>query len=137
MLANLLFLLCLSLLSTHTHGFRLPRRTPTVTPRSSSTTRLYSSPPTTTSNDIGQRVGIVGAGAIALGTAALLHQAHHQAMLWSPSGRPLEPEFTQTGAVPDSTFSCPSKNWPNKTPFFYWHSPPMATNPSSMPLHPI
>lgn len=32
------------------------------------------------------RIGIVGAGSIALGTAALLHQNRFAAMLWSPSG---------------------------------------------------
>ena len=33
------------------------------------------------------RVGIVGAGAIALGSAARLHLVGHDAMIWSPSGR--------------------------------------------------
>lgn len=32
------------------------------------------------------RIGIAGAGSIALGTAAALHQNGHVAMLWSPSG---------------------------------------------------
>jgi opine dehydrogenase len=32
------------------------------------------------------RVGIAGAGAIAFGTAAVLHDAGHDPMLWSPSG---------------------------------------------------
>jgi opine dehydrogenase len=32
------------------------------------------------------RVGILGAGAIAYGTAALLERSGHQALLWSPSG---------------------------------------------------
>jgi len=32
------------------------------------------------------RVGIVGAGSIAFGTAALLEQQGHRACLWSPSG---------------------------------------------------
>ncbi|WP_298918435.1 NAD/NADP octopine/nopaline dehydrogenase family protein [uncultured Roseobacter sp.] len=32
------------------------------------------------------RIGIAGAGAVALGTAALLHKQGHQPMLWSPSG---------------------------------------------------
>jgi opine dehydrogenase len=32
------------------------------------------------------RAGIVGAGSIAFGTACLLEQMGHQAMLWSPSG---------------------------------------------------
>ena len=45
-------------------------------------------PPPLDNNDnadgSGMRVGIVGAGAIALATAALLHQAGHEAMLWSP-----------------------------------------------------
>lgn len=33
-----------------------------------------------------KRIGIVGAGSIAFGTAALLHQKGHVPMLWSPSG---------------------------------------------------
>ncbi len=33
------------------------------------------------------RIGIVGAGAIALGTAALLHRNQHVPVLWSPSGK--------------------------------------------------
>lgn len=32
------------------------------------------------------KVGIAGAGSIAFGTAALLHQTGHEPMLWSPSG---------------------------------------------------
>lgn len=36
------------------------------------------------------RIGIVGAGSIALGTAALLHQNRHVPVLWSPSGRSTE-----------------------------------------------
>lgn len=32
------------------------------------------------------RVGIVGAGSVAFGTAALLHEQRHAPMLWSPSG---------------------------------------------------
>ena len=34
----------------------------------------------------GKRIGIAGAGSIAFGTAALLHQQGHVPMLWSPSG---------------------------------------------------
>lgn len=49
------------------------------------------------------RVGIVGAGAIALGTAALLN---NNAMIWSPSGRDLETIFTVTGAIEDTAFTC-------------------------------
>ena len=33
------------------------------------------------------RVSILGAGAIAYGTAALLADAGHEAWLWSPSGK--------------------------------------------------
>ena len=33
-----------------------------------------------------KRVGLAGAGSIAFGTAALLHEAGHDPMLWSPSG---------------------------------------------------
>ena len=33
------------------------------------------------------RVSILGAGAIAYGTAVLLAKAGHEAVLWSPSGR--------------------------------------------------
>ena len=32
------------------------------------------------------RVGVAGAGAVALGTAALLHEGGHEPVLWSPSG---------------------------------------------------
>lgn len=49
------------------------------------------------------RVGIVGAGAIALGTAAFLN---NNAMLWSPSGRDLANEFFVTGAIEDTLFTC-------------------------------
>ena len=67
--------------------------TTTTTARRVSTTNLYN-----------HRVGIVGAGAIALGTAAVLN---NHAMLWSPSGRTLSSlEFLVTGAIPDTTFPC-------------------------------
>ena len=33
------------------------------------------------------KVGIVGAGSVAMGTAALLHENGHEPMLWSPSGK--------------------------------------------------
>ncbi|GAX19506.1 hypothetical protein FisN_19Hh081 [Fistulifera solaris] len=49
------------------------------------------------------RVGIIGTGAVALGTAAFLN---NNAMLWSPSGRPLSTEFFVTGALEDSSFTC-------------------------------
>ncbi|MGA0768860.1 MAG: NAD/NADP octopine/nopaline dehydrogenase family protein [bacterium] len=48
------------------------------------------------------RVGIAGAGSIALGTAALLAQRGHQPMLWSPSGRGtdgLESGVSSHGAI--------------------------------------
>src|SRR6056297_2232325 len=35
---------------------------------------------------LGKTVGLAGAGSIAFGTAALLHDAGHDPMLWSPSG---------------------------------------------------
>ena len=35
----------------------------------------------------GLRVGIAGAGSVAMGTAALLHKNGHEPMLWSPSGK--------------------------------------------------
>ena len=35
---------------------------------------------------VGKTVGLAGAGSIAFGTAALLHKAGHDPMLWSPSG---------------------------------------------------
>ncbi len=34
-----------------------------------------------------KRIGIAGAGSIALGTAALLHENRHDPVLWSPSGK--------------------------------------------------
>ncbi|MBY6159755.1 NAD/NADP octopine/nopaline dehydrogenase family protein [Mameliella alba] len=37
--------------------------------------------------DVGKTVGLAGAGSIAFGTAALLHEAGHDPMLWSPSGK--------------------------------------------------
>lgn len=49
------------------------------------------------------RVGIVGAGAIALGTAAFLN---NNAMLWSPSGREIASEFSVMGAIEDTVFTC-------------------------------
>ncbi len=50
------------------------------------------------------RVAILGAGGIALGTAAVLAQAGHRAVLWSPSGRGTAPfetgaNLSATGAV--------------------------------------
>ena len=48
------------------------------------------------------KVGIAGAGSIALGTAALLAQRGHQSMLWSPSGRGtdgLESGVSSHGAI--------------------------------------
>lgn len=36
--------------------------------------------------DVGKTTGLAGAGSIAFGTAALLHEAGHNPMLWSPSG---------------------------------------------------
>jgi len=36
---------------------------------------------------VSKRVGLAGAGSIAFGTAALLHDAGHDPMLWSPSGK--------------------------------------------------
>ena len=36
--------------------------------------------------DVGKTTGLAGAGSIAFGTAALLHEAGHDPMLWSPSG---------------------------------------------------
>ena len=41
------------------------------------------------------RVGIAGAGAIALASAAWLHQAGHGAMLWSPGGKGAQALRTQ------------------------------------------
>jgi opine dehydrogenase len=41
------------------------------------------------------RVGIAGAGSVALGTAALLHNTQHVPVLWSPSGCSLEVFKTQ------------------------------------------
>jgi opine dehydrogenase len=35
---------------------------------------------------VGKTVGLAGAGSIAFGTAAVLHEAGHDPMLWSPSG---------------------------------------------------
>lgn len=35
---------------------------------------------------MGKKVGLAGAGSIAFGTAAMLHDAGHDPMLWSPSG---------------------------------------------------
>lgn len=54
------------------------------------------------------RVGIVGAGSIAFGTACLLEQMGHQATLWSPSGERTKAlaqgaALTATGAV-EGTF---------------------------------
>lgn len=37
------------------------------------------------------RIGILGAGSVALGTAAYLKQAGHDPALWSPSGKSVEP----------------------------------------------
>ncbi|NNE79477.1 MAG: NAD/NADP octopine/nopaline dehydrogenase [Silicimonas sp.] len=49
------------------------------------------------------RIGIAGAGSVALGTAALLHDKGHAAMLWSPSGAGTEALRTSplraTGAI--------------------------------------
>lgn len=50
------------------------------------------------------RVGIVGAGSIAFGTACLLEQMGHEAMLWSPSGERTKAlaqgeALTATGAI--------------------------------------
>ena len=45
------------------------------------------------------RIGIAGAGSIAFGTAALLHEQGHAPMLWSPSGAGTEALQT---ATPDS-----------------------------------
>lgn len=50
------------------------------------------------------RVGIVGAGSIAFGTACLLEQMGHEAMLWSPSGERTKAlaqgeTLTATGAI--------------------------------------
>ncbi len=44
------------------------------------------------------RVAILGAGAVALGGAALLKASGHDPVVWSPSGRPL-PEVAATGAL--------------------------------------
>ena len=48
------------------------------------------------------KVGIAGAGSIALGTAALLAQHGHNPMLWSPSGKGtegLESGVSSNGAI--------------------------------------
>lgn len=50
------------------------------------------------------RVGIVGAGSIAFGTACLVEQMGHEAILWSPSGRSTTElaagrELTSVGAI--------------------------------------
>ena len=37
-------------------------------------------------DDVRKKVGLAGAGSIAFGTAAVLHEAGHDPMLWSPSG---------------------------------------------------
>jgi opine dehydrogenase len=39
----------------------------------------------------GMKISILGAGAVAFGTAAFLQQAGHAPMLWSPSGKSTEP----------------------------------------------
>lgn len=41
--------------------------------------------------DASKSVGIIGAGAVACGTAALLEQAGHRTVLWSPSGKGTAP----------------------------------------------
>ena len=50
-----------------------------------------------------KRIGIAGAGSIAFGTAALLHEEGHVPMLWSPSGAGTEAlasaPLTATGAI--------------------------------------
>ena len=56
----------------------------------------------------GLRVGIAGAGSVAMGTAALLHMSGHDPMLWSPSGMGTSvlaggAELTATGAI-DAVF---------------------------------
>jgi len=53
---------------------------------------------------VGRTVGLAGAGSIAFGTAALLHEAGHDPMLWSPSGNSTGElaqglALTATGAV--------------------------------------
>ena len=58
----------------------------------------------------GLRVGIAGAGSVAMGTAALLHVNGHDPMLWSPSGRgtselAIGADLAATGAI-DAVF-CP------------------------------
>ena len=58
----------------------------------------------------GLRVGIAGAGSVAMGTAALLHVNGHDPMLWSPSGRGTSElsggaDLAATGAI-DAVF-CP------------------------------
>jgi len=53
---------------------------------------------------VGRTVGLAGAGSIAFGTAALLHAAGHDPMLWSPSGKGTAElsqgaDLTATGAI--------------------------------------
>ena len=55
-------------------------------------------------DDVSKTVGLAGAGSIAFGTAAVLHQAGHDPMLWSPSGEGTADlaggaALTATGAV--------------------------------------
>ncbi|MBY6122303.1 NAD/NADP octopine/nopaline dehydrogenase family protein [Mameliella alba] len=57
--------------------------------------------------DVSKKVGLAGAGAIAFGTAAVLHKAGHDPMLWSPSGAGTADlakgaPLTATGAVETS-----------------------------------
>jgi len=79
-----LLLLTVTLLVSLSHGFLVPGRSVVRCRDNSACSSLQEAP--FVEKELPLKVGIIGAGSIAFGTASLLSSLGHDPMLWSPSG---------------------------------------------------